>query len=80
MAQGSSSYPVTLSVEYPDHDLDRFSAFFRPLFIIPIAAVVTALAALARVTRPWPKRAAPTLRRTARAAPEARASRFTKPR
>lgn len=33
-------YPVTFDVEYPDRDLDRLSTFFRPVFAIPIVAVI----------------------------------------
>jgi hypothetical protein len=53
MAQGSSSCPVTFSVDYPDHDLDRFSTFFRLVFIIPIAIVATMLVAFAPQAFLW---------------------------
>jgi hypothetical protein len=33
-------YPVTLSVEYPDRDLDRVSTAFRIFIVIPIAIVL----------------------------------------
>jgi hypothetical protein len=33
-------YPVTLSVEYPDRDLDRVSTAFRIFTVIPIAIVL----------------------------------------
>lgn len=45
MAQGSSSYPVQFSVDYPDRDLDRFSTFFRIVFIIPIVIILGVLVA-----------------------------------
>ena len=47
MAQQGSAYPVQFSVDYPDRDLDRFSTFFRLLFIIPIVIVVSLLAGAA---------------------------------
>lgn len=40
MAQESSS-PAELSIDYPDRTLDRFSSFFRILFVIPIALVLS---------------------------------------
>jgi hypothetical protein len=36
-------YPVTLSVEYPDRDLDRVSTAFRIFTVIPIAIVLGSL-------------------------------------
>ncbi len=39
-----SSYPATLTVEYPDRDLDRVSSGFRILTVIPIAIVLSAIA------------------------------------
>jgi hypothetical protein len=39
-SQGSSGYPVTLDVEYPDRALDRVSTFFRIVAIIPILIVL----------------------------------------
>ena len=38
------SYPATLSVEYPDRDLDRVSSAFRIITVIPIAIVLSAIA------------------------------------
>ena len=35
----SESYPATLSIDYPEN-LDRFSSFFRLLFIIPIGIIL----------------------------------------
>ncbi len=39
------SYPVDLSIDYPDRDLDRFSSFFRIIFVIPIFVVLGLLGA-----------------------------------
>jgi hypothetical protein len=38
------SYPATLSVDYPDRDLDRVSSAFRIITVIPIAIVLSAIA------------------------------------
>ena len=38
--QTQNSYPVHLSVDYPDRPLSRLSSFFRPIFAIPIAIVL----------------------------------------
>jgi hypothetical protein len=43
MAEASSDYPMTLSVDYPDRSLHRLSTFFRPLIVIPIAIVLSLL-------------------------------------
>lgn len=40
----STVYPVTLSVDYPDRDLDRLSTFFRLFAAIPILIVLGLLA------------------------------------
>jgi hypothetical protein len=40
---GSSDYPVTFSVDYPDRDLDRLTTFFRIFTVIPIAIVAAAI-------------------------------------
>ncbi len=45
MADPARAFPVTLSVDYPDRDLNRLSTFFRGILIIPagvILALVTA--------------------------------------
>jgi hypothetical protein len=39
----SGDYPVTLTIDYPDHDLDRLTSFFRLFTVIPIAIVFVAL-------------------------------------
>ena len=36
----SGSYPVRLEIDYPEK-LDRFSTFFRLIWIIPIAIVAS---------------------------------------
>ena len=40
---GEGSYPVQLSVEYPDRDLNRLTTAFRILWAIPILIVVATL-------------------------------------
>jgi hypothetical protein len=45
MAEAAKVYPVSLSVDYPDRDLNRLTTFFRGILIIPagvILALVTA--------------------------------------
>ena len=37
---GTSDYPLTFSVDYPDRDLDRVSTFFRLFAVIPILIVL----------------------------------------
>ena len=37
----SKSYPVTLTIDYPDRDLNRMTTFFRPIVAIPICIVLT---------------------------------------
>jgi hypothetical protein len=37
------AYPVTLTIDYPDRDLDRLTSFFRIFTVIPIAIVIAAL-------------------------------------
>lgn len=36
----STSYPVSLSVDFPDRQLNRASSFFRPIMVIPIALIL----------------------------------------
>ena len=43
MAQSPAQYPAQLSVDYPDRQLDRFSSFFRLIFMIPIWIVAAAI-------------------------------------
>jgi hypothetical protein len=40
---GRSDYPVTLSVDYPDRDLNRLTTFFRIFTVIPIAILAETL-------------------------------------
>jgi hypothetical protein len=44
MAESTSSYPVSLSVDYPDRDLNRLTTFFRIFTIIPIVIILGLLA------------------------------------
>ena len=44
------AYPATLSVDYPDRQLNRLTSFFRIIVIIPIFIV---LAALSGLGLPW---------------------------
>ncbi|MGA2477513.1 MAG: DUF4389 domain-containing protein [Spirochaetia bacterium] len=39
-ARSSSSYPVSLEIQYPDRDLKRLTSVFRVILIIPIAIVL----------------------------------------
>jgi hypothetical protein len=38
-----NEYPLTLSVDYPDRDLNRLTTFFRAFMVIPIAIVLASL-------------------------------------
>ena len=40
MAETSTTYPVNLSIDYPDRALNRLTTFFRIIVIIPIAVVL----------------------------------------
>lgn len=40
MAEGNKPYPVSLSVDYPDRELNRLTSFFRVITIIPIAVLL----------------------------------------
>ena len=44
MSQQGDKYPVQLSVDYPDRDLNRTTTFFRLIVIIPILIVLAAVA------------------------------------
>jgi hypothetical protein len=33
-------YPATLEIEYPQHERDRLTCFFRPITVIPIAIIL----------------------------------------
>ncbi len=41
MAEGKNPYPASLSVDYPDRELNRLTTFFRLITIIPIAIVLS---------------------------------------
>ena len=43
MADKTAAYPVTLSIDYPDRDLNRLTTFFRCFMIIPAAAILALL-------------------------------------
>ena len=38
--QPAVNYPMTLSVDYPDRNLDQLTTFFRILTIVPAAIVL----------------------------------------
>ncbi|MFC1900024.1 DUF4389 domain-containing protein [Chloroflexota bacterium] len=40
MAETSSGYPVQISIDYPDRNLNRLTTFFRIFTIIPIAIII----------------------------------------
>ena len=44
MSQQGDLYPVQLSVEFPDRDLNRTTTFFRLITMIPIAILLVAVA------------------------------------
>ena len=39
--ESAPPYPATLSIDYPDRDLDRASTLFRIFYVLPIAIVLT---------------------------------------
>lgn len=43
MAEISTNYPVNLSFDYPDRELNRFTTFFRLFTIIPILIILALL-------------------------------------
>ncbi len=43
MAETSTTYPVHLSIDYPDRDLNRLTTFFRLFTAIPIFIVISLL-------------------------------------
>ena len=43
MAQAAIDYPVQFSVDYPDRPLNRFTTLFRPIFLLPVAVILSAL-------------------------------------
>jgi len=40
MAEGKKPYPASLSVDYPDRELNRLTSFFRIIVIIPIGILL----------------------------------------
>jgi len=40
MSEDKKPYPVSLSVDYPDRELNRLTSFFRLIVIIPIAVLL----------------------------------------
>ncbi|MFC1987301.1 DUF4389 domain-containing protein [Chloroflexota bacterium] len=40
MTGASTGYPVQLSIDYPDRNLNRLTTFFRIFTVIPIAAII----------------------------------------
>jgi hypothetical protein len=44
----NGEYPVALSIDYPDHDLNRLTAAFRIFAAIPIAVVLGTIGASPR--------------------------------
>ncbi len=40
MSEMPSSYPATLSIDYPDRKLNRLTTFFRIFTVIPIAIIL----------------------------------------
>ena len=40
MAEASTAYPLSLSIDYPDRKLNRLTTFFRAFTVIPIAIIL----------------------------------------
>ena len=55
MSQASEHYPASLSIDYPDRELNRLTTFFRLFTAIPIWIVLGLLGgtALSLETDPW---------------------------
>ncbi len=55
MSEVKITQPVTLSIDYPDRELDKFSTFFRPFMAIPILIILGLLggAPFAWEQGPW---------------------------
>ncbi|MFC1897365.1 DUF4389 domain-containing protein [Chloroflexota bacterium] len=43
MAEISTTYPVNLSIDYPDRNLNRLTTFFRIITVIPIFIIISLL-------------------------------------
>lgn len=39
--ESSADYPATLTIDYPDRDLDKVSTFFRLVYAIPVIIVIS---------------------------------------
>jgi hypothetical protein len=52
MTDGATGYPVKLSINYPDRELNRLTSFFRIFMVIPIAIL---LALIIRPELSWEK-------------------------
>jgi hypothetical protein len=46
------TYPVTLTIDYPDRDLNRLTTFFRLFTAIPIAIILASVSGLLDLTLP----------------------------
>jgi len=44
MATVQAPFPATLTMDYPDHPMNRLTSFFRPLTLIPIAILLALVA------------------------------------
>ena len=44
MVTTSTTYPMSLSIDYPDRPLNRLTTFFRIFTVIPIFIILTLLA------------------------------------
>jgi len=40
MAEPTTAYPMSLSIDYPDRKLNRLTTFFRPFMAIPIIIIL----------------------------------------
>ena len=40
MSENKKAYPTTLSVDYPDRELNRLTSFFRLIVVIPIGVIL----------------------------------------
>ncbi|KFD40624.1 membrane protein [Peptococcaceae bacterium SCADC1_2_3] len=47
MVTASTTYPMELTIDYPDRKLNRLTTFFRPFMVIPIAIILGLIAGAA---------------------------------
>jgi len=40
MITASTTYPMELTIDYPDRKLNKLTTFFRPFMVIPIAIIL----------------------------------------